>query len=83
MSASDAKPWYQHPMVCGIAGGLIGGGIGYGTTSDDDEETGGRFGDDDGTGGAVRGGSMITSSSGSPRGASVRNTGNGASLRSI
>ena len=44
MSASDAKPWYQHPMVCGIAGGLIGGGIGYGTTSDDDEETGAAVG---------------------------------------
>ncbi|GHE19639.1 OmpA family protein [Halomonas urumqiensis] len=35
---SSDRAWYQQPIVCGIAGSLIGGGIGYATASDADEE---------------------------------------------
>lgn len=38
-SSSD-QAWYQSPFVCGIAGGLIGGGVGYATSGDSDEDTG-------------------------------------------
>nr|WP_298372444.1 OmpA family protein [uncultured Halomonas sp.] len=40
MSSSDQKAWYQSPFVCGLAGGLIGGGIGYATSGEDDEDDG-------------------------------------------
>ncbi|GAB2799941.1 hypothetical protein GCM10027040_29300 [Halomonas shantousis] len=38
------KAWYQQPFVCGIAGGLIGGGIGYATSGESDEDTGAAIG---------------------------------------
>lgn len=41
---SSDRAWYQQPIVCGIAGGLIGGGIGYATASDADEERHGVVG---------------------------------------
>ncbi|MBB3191842.1 OmpA family protein [Halomonas cerina] len=41
-ASSDA--WYQHPFVCGLAGSLIGGGIGYGTSSESDEDQGAAIG---------------------------------------
>lgn len=41
---SSDKPWYQQPITCGIAGALIGGGIGYATSGESDEETGGVVG---------------------------------------
>ena len=34
MSHSDDQAWYKSPFVCGLAGGLIGGGIGYASSSD-------------------------------------------------
>ena len=39
-SASSDRSWYQHPAVCGLAGSLIGGSIGYATSSSSDEESG-------------------------------------------
>ncbi|MGE4532224.1 OmpA family protein [Halomonas sp.] len=41
---SSDKPWYQQPVTCGIAGALIGGGIGYASSSESDEETGAAIG---------------------------------------
>ncbi|MDR5902304.1 OmpA family protein [Halomonas icarae] len=41
---SSDKPWYQQPVTCGIAGALIGGGIGYATSGESDEETGAAVG---------------------------------------
>ncbi|HSH57768.1 MAG TPA: OmpA family protein [Halomonas sp.] len=41
---SSDKPWYQQPVTCGIAGALIGGGIGYATSGESDEETGAAIG---------------------------------------
>ncbi|GAA3895178.1 hypothetical protein GCM10022228_02800 [Halomonas cibimaris] len=38
------KSWYQHPMVCGLAGSVIGGGLGYATTSESDEDSGAAIG---------------------------------------
>lgn len=35
---SSDRVWYQQPVVCGIAGGLIGGGIGYGTSGNSNED---------------------------------------------
>ncbi|WP_192034335.1 OmpA family protein [Halomonas sp. YLGW01] len=52
-SASDA--WYQHPTVCALAGGLIGGGIGYASSSESDEDQGAAIG---GTVGATIGGML-------------------------
>ncbi|GAB2711252.1 OmpA family protein [Halomonas garicola] len=44
-SGSDAdNSWYQHPAVCGLAGSLIGGGLGYATSGDSDEESGAAIG---------------------------------------
>lgn len=40
--ASDA--WYQSPFVCAIAGGLIGGGIGYASSGESDEDQGAAIG---------------------------------------
>lgn len=37
-TASTGNAWYQQPVVCGIAGGLIGGGIGYATSGESDED---------------------------------------------
>lgn len=39
-AGSSDRAWYQHPTVCGLAGGLIGGGIGYATAGSSDEEDG-------------------------------------------
>ncbi|WP_148254076.1 OmpA family protein [Aidingimonas lacisalsi] len=50
---SADRAWYQHPAVCGLAGGLIGGGIGYATSSSSDEDAGVAIG---GTAGATIGG---------------------------
>ncbi|ERS83871.1 OmpA family protein [Halomonas sp. PBN3] len=41
---SSDKPWYQQPVTCGVAGALIGGGIGYATSGESDEETGAAIG---------------------------------------
>ena len=38
MADSDQSAWYQSPFVCGLAGGLIGGGLGYATSGDSNEE---------------------------------------------
>ncbi|MHB0775589.1 OmpA family protein [Halomonas sp. WWR20] len=43
-STTADKAWYQQPFVCGIAGGLIGGGIGYATSSESDEDDGAAIG---------------------------------------
>ncbi|SDK85676.1 OmpA-OmpF porin, OOP family [Franzmannia pantelleriensis] len=43
-SSSADRAWYQHPAVCGVAGGLIGGSIGYATAGSSDEEQGGAIG---------------------------------------
>ncbi|WP_163557522.1 OmpA family protein [Halomonas sp. NO4] len=43
-SDTSPRPWYQQPVVCGIAGGLAGGGIGYATSGESDEETGAAIG---------------------------------------
>ena len=45
MANSDAdRSWYQHPAVCGLAGSVIGGGLGYATSSDSDEDSGAAIG---------------------------------------
>lgn len=44
MASNDQDAWYQSPFVCGLAGGLIGGGIGYATSGDSDEEDGAAIG---------------------------------------
>nr|WP_298248604.1 OmpA family protein [uncultured Halomonas sp.] len=54
-TSSVDKPWYQHPMVCGLAGSVIGGGIGYATSSESDEDTGAALG---GTAGAALGAAL-------------------------
>ena len=41
---SGDKAWYQTPFVCGLAGGLIGGGIGYATSGESDEDDGAALG---------------------------------------
>ncbi|MFP4137986.1 MAG: OmpA family protein [Halomonas sp.] len=41
---SSEKPWYQQPVTCGIAGALIGGGIGYATSGESDEDSGAATG---------------------------------------
>jgi OmpA-OmpF porin, OOP family len=41
---SSDRPWYQQPVTCGIAGSLIGGSIGYTTSSSSDEEEGAATG---------------------------------------
>ncbi|WP_447528632.1 OmpA family protein [Vreelandella sp. TE19] len=43
-ASSTDRDWYQHPLVCGIAGSLIGGGIGYGVSGSSDEESGAATG---------------------------------------
>lgn len=48
---SSDRPWYQQPVVCGIAGGLIGGGIGYATSGESDQDEGVGLGA--GTGAAI------------------------------
>ncbi|WP_355662178.1 OmpA family protein [Halomonas salifodinae] len=50
---SSDRPWYQQPVVCGIAGGLIGGSIGYATSGSSDEERGAAIGA--GSGAAIGG----------------------------
>lgn len=37
---SSDRPWYQQPVTCGIAGGLIGGSFGYAVSGSSDEEKG-------------------------------------------
>lgn len=37
-SASSDRSWYQHPFVCGLAGSVIGGSIGYATSGNRDED---------------------------------------------
>lgn len=41
---SSDRPWYQQPVTCGIAGSLIGGGIGYATSGSSDEDEGAGIG---------------------------------------
>ncbi|WP_346798146.1 OmpA family protein [Halomonas sp. Bachu 37] len=36
--ASSDRSWYQHPAVCGLAGSVIGGSLGYATSGQSDEE---------------------------------------------
>ncbi|MBZ5487759.1 OmpA family protein [Halomonas aquamarina] len=43
-SSNNAREWYQHPFVCGLAGSVIGGSIGYATSSSSDEESGAATG---------------------------------------
>ncbi|MDR5905944.1 OmpA family protein [Franzmannia qiaohouensis] len=43
-SSSADRAWYQHPAVCGVAGGLIGGSIGYATSGSSDEDQGAAMG---------------------------------------
>ncbi|RUR29592.1 OmpA family protein [Vreelandella nanhaiensis] len=44
-SASNSeRSWYQHPFVCGLAGSVIGGSIGYATSGSSDEESGAATG---------------------------------------
>lgn len=35
---SSDRAWYQQPVVCGIAGGVIGGSLGYAVSGSSDEE---------------------------------------------
>ncbi|PMR70786.1 OmpA family protein [Halomonas heilongjiangensis] len=51
-AGSSDRVWYQQPVVCGIAGALIGGSIGYATSGSSDEEDGAAIG---GTAGAAIG----------------------------
>ncbi|WP_163575886.1 OmpA family protein [Halomonas faecis] len=41
---SSKRAWYQQPVVCGIAAGLVGGGIGHATSGESDEEAGTAIG---------------------------------------
>lgn len=41
---SGERSWYQHPFVCGLAGSVIGGSIGYATSGSSDEESGAATG---------------------------------------
>ncbi|MDT8878082.1 OmpA family protein [Halomonas saccharevitans] len=41
---SSDRAWYQSPFVCGLAGGVIGGGLGYATSGESDEDTGAAIG---------------------------------------
>jgi len=45
-SSSDSQQdaWYQSPFIYGLAGSLIGGGIGYASSSDSDEDDGAAIG---------------------------------------
>lgn len=52
-SASSDRGWYQHPFVCGLAGSVIGGSIGYATSGNSNEEESGLVG---ATAGAAIGG---------------------------
>lgn len=38
------SPWYQNKIVCGVAGALIGGGLGYSVSGHHDEGTGSAIG---------------------------------------
>ncbi|MDR5898363.1 OmpA family protein [Halomonas vilamensis] len=52
-SADGEKSWYQHPAVCGLAGSIIGGSLGYATSGQSDEDSGTAIG---ATAGATIGG---------------------------
>ncbi|WP_235042383.1 OmpA family protein [Vreelandella profundi] len=43
-NASSDSSWYNHPFVCGLAGSVIAGSIGYAVSSDSDEESGAATG---------------------------------------
>ncbi|CAM3588325.1 MULTISPECIES: OmpA family protein [Halomonas] len=43
-SASSDSSWYNHPFVCGLAGSVIAGSIGYAVSGDSDEESGAATG---------------------------------------
>lgn len=43
-SADGDRSWYQHPAVCGLAGSIIGGSLGYATSGESDEESGTAIG---------------------------------------
>ncbi|MGM0857287.1 MAG: OmpA family protein [Pseudomonadota bacterium] len=43
-SASGDRSWYQHPAICGLAGSIIGGSIGYATSGSSDEDSGAAIG---------------------------------------
>ena len=42
--SNSERSWYQHPFVCGLAGSVIGGSIGYATSGSSDEESGAATG---------------------------------------
>tara|TARA_B100000700_G_scaffold295203_1_gene357910 strand:+ start:15346 stop:16206 length:861 start_codon:yes stop_codon:yes gene_type:complete len=54
-SMANDDAWYQSPFVCAVAGGLIGGGIGYASSSESDEDKGAAIGS---TAGATIGGML-------------------------
>ncbi|WP_043525868.1 OmpA family protein [Litchfieldella xinjiangensis] len=62
-ATSGGNAWYQHPAVCGLAGGLIGGSIGYATSSQSDEDRGVATG---GTAGAAIGALLCADRSPAP-----------------
>ncbi|MGO2242942.1 MAG: OmpA family protein [Halomonas sp.] len=43
-NASSDSSWYKHPFVCGLAGSVIAGSIGYAVSGDSDEESGAATG---------------------------------------
>ncbi|WP_089791945.1 OmpA family protein [Halomonas korlensis] len=63
-SGASDRAWYQQPVVCGLAGGLIGGGIGYATSSESDEDRGTAIG---GVSGAAIGGLLCADRSPEPQ----------------
>ncbi|SDN13407.1 OmpA family protein [Vreelandella arcis] len=62
MSSGD-RSWYQHPFVCGLAGSVIGGSIGYASSSSSDEDTGAAIG---ATAGATIGSMLCADSTPAP-----------------
>ncbi len=62
-SASSERAWYQHPAVCGLAGSLIGGGLGYAASDDSDEDSGAAVGS---TAGATIGAMLCADTSPEP-----------------
>jgi OOP family OmpA-OmpF porin len=63
MGASSDRSWYQHPFVCGLAGSVIGGSIGYAGSSSSDEDKGAAIG---ATAGATIGGMLCADNTPEP-----------------